>query len=95
MSKTPLKPKIVIAILLCLTLPKILQAKPPNVLLIISDDQGWSDYSFMGHPVIKTPHIDRLASQSLVFTRGYVPSSLCRPSLATLATGLFPHQPNI
>ena len=70
-------------------------AKKPNVVLIISDDQGWGDYGFMGHDVIKTPHIDRLASQSLVLTRGYVPTSLCRPSLATLSTGLYPHQHRI
>ena len=49
----------------------------------------------MGHPDIKTPNIDRLASQSLTFSRGYVPVSLCRPSLATLATGLYPHQHRI
>ncbi len=71
------------------------QSTPPNVILIISDDQGWGDYGFMGHPDIRTPQIDRLASQSLVFTRGYVPVSLCRPSLATLATGLYPHQHRI
>ncbi|MCS7238650.1 MAG: sulfatase-like hydrolase/transferase [Thermoguttaceae bacterium] len=65
---------------------------PVNVLLIIGDDQGWTDFGFMGHAVIRTPHLDRLASQSLVFTRGYVPSSLCRPSLGTLVTGLYPHQ---
>lgn len=65
---------------------------PPNVVMIISDDQAWNDYGFMGHPVIQTPHLDRLAEQSATFTRGYVPSSLCRPSLATMATGLFPHQ---
>src|SRR4051794_3804803 len=64
----------------------------PNVVLIISDDQGWGDYSFMGHPHIQTPHIDRLASQSLTFRRGYVPSSLCSPSLASILTGLYPHQ---
>jgi len=67
----------------------------PNVVLIISDDQAWTDYGFMGHPAIKTPHIDRLASQSLVLTRGYVPSALCRPSLATLSTGLYPHRHGI
>src|SRR3954451_22988411 len=67
-------------------------AAPPNVVLIISDDQGWGDYSFMGHPHIQTPHIDRLASQSLTFRRGYVPSSLCSPSLASILTGLYPHQ---
>ncbi len=63
-----------------------------NVVMIIGDDQAWGDFGFMGHPVIRTPHLDRLAAQSLLFTRGYVPSSLCRPSLATLATGLYPHQ---
>ena len=67
-------------------------AAPPNVVLIISDDQHWGDYGFMGHKVVQTPHIDRLAEQSLVFTRGYVPTSLCRPSLATMVTGLYPHQ---
>ncbi|MBN2475198.1 MAG: sulfatase [Pirellulales bacterium] len=70
-------------------------AAGPNVVMIIGDDQAWGDFGFMGHEVIQTPHLDRLASQSLVFTRGYVPSSLCRPSLATLATGLYPHQHKI
>lgn len=68
---------------------------PPNVVMIIGDDQAWGDFGFMGHPVIRTPHLDRLASQGLVFSRGYVPSSLCRPSLATLITGLYPHQHKI
>lgn len=67
-------------------------APPPNIVLIISDDQGYADYSFMGHPRIKTPHIDRLAAQSLTFRRGHVPSSLCSPSLASILTGLYPHQ---
>ncbi|MCA9198720.1 MAG: sulfatase [Planctomycetales bacterium] len=70
-------------------------AKPPNVILIISDDQAWTDYSFMGHGHIQTPNIDQLAKDSLTFTRGYVPSSLCRPSLATMITGLYPHQHKI
>ena len=65
---------------------------PPNVVFIISDDHGWSDYSFMNHPRVRTPNLDRLASESLLFTRGYVPTSLCRPSLATIMTGLYPHE---
>src|SRR5207253_2459293 len=69
--------------------------RPPNIVLIISDDQGWTDYSFMGHPHVRTPHLDRLAAQSLVFRRGYVPSSLCCPSLASVITGLYPHQHKI
>jgi len=67
----------------------------PNVVLIVSDDQAWSDYGFMGHPHLKTPNLDRLASESLTFRRGYVPSSLCCPSLATILTGRFPHQHKI
>ncbi len=69
--------------------------EPPNVVLIISDDQGWTDFGFMGHEHIETPHIDRLANESLTYTRGYVPTALCRPSLATMITGLYPHEHGI
>ena len=65
---------------------------PPNVVLIVSDDQHWGDYGFMGHPHLRTPSLDRLAAESLVFRRGYVPSSLCCPSLASLITGRYPHE---
>ena len=65
------------------------------MVLIISDDHAWSDYGFMGHAQIKTPHLDKLAAQSLTFRRGYVPSSLCCPSLATILTGRYPHQHRI
>jgi len=68
---------------------------PPNVVFIISDDHHWRDYGFMGHAHIKTPHLDKLAAQSLLFRRGYVPSSLCCPSLATMISGLYPHQSRI
>lgn len=67
----------------------------PNVVFIISDDHGWTDYGFLGHKHIATPHLDRLAAQSLVFRRGYSPSSLCCPSLATIITGRYPHQHKI
>ena len=66
--------------------------KQPNIIFIISDDQGWTDYGFMGHDHIRTPNIDRLANSGVTFTRGYVPASLCSPSLATIITGLYPHQ---
>ncbi len=68
------------------------QAAGPNVILILSDDQHWGDYAFMGHEHLRTPALDRLASESLVFRRGYVPSSLCCPSLASLITGRYPHE---
>lgn len=70
-------------------------AERPNIVLILSDDQAWTDYGFMDHPQIKTPHLDKLAGQGATFTRGYVPVALCRPSLATIATGLYPYQHGI
>ncbi|MGY8713375.1 MAG: sulfatase-like hydrolase/transferase, partial [Verrucomicrobiia bacterium] len=73
----------------------ICSAKTPNIVLILSDDQSYTDYGFMRHPHIETPHLDKLASESTLFRRGYVPTALCRPSLATLFTGLYSHQNKI
>jgi len=67
----------------------------PNIVMLISDDQGWDDYGFMGHSQIQTPRIDRLAAESLLFTRGYVTAPLCCPSLSSMITGLHPHQHKI
>ena len=68
---------------------------PPNIILILSDDQAWTDYSYMGHPEIETPNLDALAKQSALFRRGYVPTALCRPSLMTIITGRYAHQHGI
>jgi len=76
----------------CLAWPTVAAASAPNIVLIISDDQGWTDYSFMGHDAIETPHLDQLARDSTVFRRGYVPTALCRPSLMTLLTGHYAYR---
>ena len=68
---------------------------PPNILLILSDDHAWNDYSFMGHDIVQTPALDKLAAEGVTFKRGYVPTSLCRPSLATVATGYYAYQHGI
>ena len=65
-------------------------AQRPNIVFLLSDDQAWTDYGFMGHPHIQTPHLDTLAEQSLVFKRGYLAAPVCRPSLASMITGLYP-----
>jgi len=67
----------------------------PNIVLILSDDQAWTDYSYMGHAEIETPNLDALAKQSALFRRGYVPTALCRPSLMTIITGRYAHQHRI
>ncbi|WP_020570322.1 sulfatase-like hydrolase/transferase [Neolewinella persica] len=64
----------------------------PNIVLIISDDQAWTDYGFMGHDHIETPRLDKLAYGGLTFVRSYVPTSLCAPSLASIITGSYPRQ---
>jgi arylsulfatase A-like enzyme len=71
------------------------QPTTPNIVFIISDDHAWTDYGFMGHPQIETPNLDKLAASSALFPRGYVPTALCRPALATFATGLYAHQHKI
>src|SRR5687767_10295263 len=71
------------------------ETSKPNIVFIISDDHAWTDYGFMGHPKVETPNLDRLAARSAVFPRGYVPTALCRPALATFASGLYAHQHKI
>ncbi|MEM9646261.1 MAG: sulfatase-like hydrolase/transferase, partial [Planctomycetota bacterium] len=71
------------------------QADRPNIVFILSDDQGWTDYGFMGHAHVQTPHLDALARQGLLYERGYVTAPLCRPSLASIVTGLYPHQTSV
>ncbi|TKD63413.1 sulfatase [Flavobacterium sp. ASW18X] len=66
------------------------EERPPNIVFILSDDQAWTDYGFMGHEHIETPNLDKLAGESLTFERGYVPTSLCSPSLASIITGVYP-----
>ena len=84
--------RIILAATLVWCFQIVVSSAQPNVLLIISDDQAWTDYSFMGHPDIRTPNLDRLASESAVFRHGYVPTALCRPSLMSLITGQYAHR---
>lgn len=67
----------------------------PNIVLVIADDIGYGDYGFAGHPDIKTPHLDALAMNGVVFSNGYTVNAICRPSLASLITGLYPSQHQI
>ena len=60
----------------------------PNVILIMTDDQGYGDFGFTGNPVIKTPHLDALASRSALMTQFYV-APVCAPTRASLMTGRY------
>ena len=65
---------------------------PPNLVLIVGDDIGFRDFGFMGAPYVRTPHLDGLAAEGTVFTHGFSPASVCRPSLRSFLTGLHPYQ---
>lgn len=92
MTALQLVPALLIALVAIL---KAAENNPkPNIILIISDDQGFCDYGFMGSKTAVTPNLDRLAAQSQLYTRGYS-MPVCSPSLATLLTGLLPHQHGI
>lgn len=74
---------------LLLTLPAM-SAPRPNILLILADDIGFSDLGFMGGEM-RTPNLDSLAREGLLFTQFYNTSRCC-PTRAALLTGLYPHQ---
>ncbi len=64
--------------------------KRPNVIFILTDDQGWNDAHFAGHPYVKTPNLDTLASQSTWFRQFYVAATVCSPSRAAFMTSHVP-----
>ena len=62
----------------------------PNIVIILSDDQGYADVSYHEHPSeISTPAIDKLASEGVVFTNGYASAYVCAPTRAGLLTGRY------
>ncbi len=65
---------------------QIQKSNPPNVILILSDDQGWGDLSLNGNLDLTTPHIDRLGETGVQFDRFYV-SPVCSPTRAEILTG--------
>jgi len=70
----------------------MLQAEsPPNILLIVSEDNG-PELGCYGDPYARTPHLDRLAAEGVLFENAFVPYSVCSPSRACFLTGLYPHQ---
>ena len=63
---------------------------PPNIILIMADDLGWSDPGFMGNTQIKTPALDQMADQGLVLNRFYAAAPVCSPTRGSCLTGRHP-----
>ena len=64
----------------------------PNIIFFIGDDHSWWDSGCYGNDVVKTPNIDRLASQGMRFDRAYTVSAMCAVARSALYTGLYPHR---
>ncbi len=69
----------------------ITRAKHPNVLLIVSEDNG-PELGCYGDRFASTPHLDQLADDGILFRRAFVPQAGCSQSRASFLTGLYPHQ---
>jgi arylsulfatase A-like enzyme len=68
------------------------KVKTPNIILIMADDMGWGDMSFRGNPIQKTPHLDKMADEGIVFNRFYSASAVCAPTRASVMTGSTPQR---
>lgn len=75
-----------------LALPKIPGSKPRNIVLILTDDHRWDAMSCAGHPFLKTPRLDSLATGGAHLRNAFVTTSLCSPSRASILTGLYAHR---
>lgn len=64
----------------------------PNVILVLVDDMGWMDLSCQGSDFYRTPNIDRLAKEGVLFTNGYAACAVCSPTRAAVQTGRYPHR---
>ena len=59
----------------------------PNIILVMTDDQGWGETGYNGHPVLETPNLDAMAANGLRFDRFYAGAPVCSPTRASVLTG--------
>jgi arylsulfatase A-like enzyme len=64
----------------------------PNIVLCMSDDQGWGDTGYNGHPVLRTPHLDQMARDGIRFERFYAGAPVCSPTRGSCITGRHPYR---
>jgi len=69
--------------------------KQRNIIFILSDDHRYDALSCLNHPIVKTPHMDRLLTNGIHFKNAFVTHSLCSPSRASILTGLYSHRHNV
>ena len=92
-TRTLLRSPLLIGILIllmqgCGPAKERMHSDHPNIIILLTDDQGWGDLSMNGNPDLSTPNIDRLADEGIVFDRFYV-CPVCAPTRAELLTGRY------
>jgi arylsulfatase A len=90
LGRAPTQPFAFASATLPSTTPARPEPTPPNVIVIYADDLGYGDLGCYGSPTIRTPHLDRLASEGVRFTDFYSAAEVCTPSRAALLTGRYP-----
>jgi len=93
--KPPGMPKYFIFVLIAALCSCKQELDPPNILLIVVDDLGYSDLHCYGNELVETPNIDFLASEGVRFTASYASCTVCSPTRASLMTGRNPVTVNI
>ncbi len=88
--KRPLQILAVLAVLAFASSLLHAAERQPNVIFILTDDQGWGDARFAGHPYARTPNLDKLASESTWLRQFYVAATVCSPSRAAFMTAHYP-----
>ena len=89
-------PLVVPSPLLAQNHPSIVAGEtPPNIVLVMSDDQGFGDTGYAGHPELKTPHLDAMARVSVVFQQFHAGAPVCSPTRASVLTGRTPMRTNV
>ena len=82
---------VALAMIVSTRAPDLVAATPPNIILIISEDNG-PELGCYGDPYARTPNLDRLAADGVRFNRAFVAQAGCSQSRASILTGLYPHQ---
>ena len=71
------------------------KTEKPNIILVMADDLGWGDTGYNGHPFVKTPSLDAMARQSVVFDHFYAAAPVCSPTRASVMAGRTPMRTNV
>lgn len=95
MDKGNIGVKSIVTIMLLICAQYMSAQDRPNIILIMTDDQGWFDAGFNGNKTIKTPNLDLLAAKGVILDRFYSASAVCSPTRASVITGRNPYRVEI